>query len=447
MALISIPTDHIKLSLEKKPPLMLKDYLLRDDLSSCSSNGFKSFPRQRCCTTVRFLLETELKNSKDKYTTTTKRLLKRSRSKAGASATTISALQRASEAVLNAVKLLPFPSIKSSSPSLKRNCSRKPHFARSFSRKLFKRSFWRKADKENDGGENRRCKMFREFLEEKNQPSDENTSTNVVTTADTSSSTMSMTASRVSSNSNSNSRVRIEFTAEVLQSWSGNSESSSEADVVEGETSLPKTEKVSTVVGVAVGEESINFTKEHNWANEEGKEQFSPVSVLDCPFDDEEEDNNSHFEDGSPHVEGRKPKLMQKFRRFDSLGQLEPVDLEKRIAMTEHECPDDDTEGDEKLLKAKIPSKIFKFMDGTLLLDLFRETGLEDLKMVEDWVDGNCEDMFVGWEMEEGRKSYLKETERNDNWRNFNEENQDVGSAVEMEVFSSLVDELLTDFF
>ncbi|GLT54969.1 hypothetical protein SLA2020_281270 [Shorea laevis] len=41
--------------------LMLKDYLRDDFLSSCSSNGFKSFPRRQCCTTVRFLLELDLK--------------------------------------------------------------------------------------------------------------------------------------------------------------------------------------------------------------------------------------------------------------------------------------------------------------------------------------------------------------------------------------------------
>ncbi|GMI76306.1 TON1 Recruiting Motif 11 [Hibiscus trionum] len=447
MALISIPTDHIKLrkmiSLEKKPkPLMLKDYLLRDDLSSCSSNGFKSFPRQHCCTTVRFLLEAELKKSKDNYSTTTKR---RSRSKPGAATTTtttttISALQRASEAVLNAVKLLPFPSIKSTSPPLRRNS-----FTRSFSRKLFKRSFWRKADKENDGGgEIRRCKLFREFLEEKNQPSDQNTSTTVVvTTADTSATTMIASSSRVSSNTSSNTWSESEFTADVLQSWSGNSESSSENDTVEGETNLPQKEKVSNIVG----EESINFTKEQDWANEEGKEQFSPVSVLDCPFDDEEEeeeDNNSHFEDGSPHVKGTKPKLMQKARRLEGLTQLEPVDLETRIAMTELE--DDDGEIIE-LVKARIPWEINKFMEDGLVLDLYRETGLEDLKMVENWVNGKCEDMFVGWEMEEGRKAYLKEMERNGNWRKFNEEEEDVGTTVELEVLSSLLDELLTDLF
>ncbi|KAL4339297.1 hypothetical protein GQ457_08G028050 [Hibiscus cannabinus] len=389
MALISIPTDHIKLrktiSFQKKP-LMLKDYLLRDDLSSCSSNGFKSFPRQHCCTcttTVRFLLEAELKKSKDSYSITTKRLLKRRCKKPGA--TTISALQRASEAVLNAVKLLPFPSIKSSSPSLKRNSSRQAHFSRSFSRKLFKRSLWRKADKEDgigggDGGEIRRCKLFGEFLEEKNQQSDPNSTSNVNTTSDRSAT--AMIDSRVSSDTTSNSWAETAFTENVLQSWSGNSESSSENDIVEGET-------VSNVVGVTVAEDSINSTKE-------GKEQFSPVSVLDCPFHEEEE------EDGSSHVEGTKQKLMQKVPRFENLAQLEPVDLEKRIAMTEIE---------------------------------------------DELPNGEQEDMFVGWEMQEGRKLYLKEMEKNENWRNLNEEKQDVGSALELQVFSSLVDELLTAFF
>ncbi|KAA3468990.1 UAA transporter [Gossypium australe] len=480
MALIGVPADHIKLrktlSFEKKP-LMLKDFLLRDDLSSCSSSGFKSFPRQRCCTTVRFLLEAELKKSKDNYSSTTKRLLFRSRSKPGAA--TISALQRASEVVLNAVKLLPFPSIKSSSSSLsrKRNSSRKVHFTRNFSRKLLKRSFWRKADKEDHQGEIRRCKLFREFLEEKNEPSDQNTITNVSTTDTSSYSSTTITAIRVSSNTSGNSWAESEFTADVLQTWSRNSERSSENDIVEAETSLPQKEEVSNTVG----EDSINFTKfnhprqEQNWPNEEGKEQFSPVSVLDCPFHDEEEDNSSPFQDGLPHVEGTKQKLMPKVRRFESLAQLEPVDLEKRIAMAELEdessllrsvSVNNNGMSEEKLLKllkAKFPSEIFKFRADNLLLDFFWETfmvedkgerhdmgfkdfGVKSLKVVEDWVNGNSQEFVLGWELHEGRKAYLKDMERNENWRNFNEE-KDVGSALELELFSSLVDEVLTDLF
>ncbi|KHG12887.1 hypothetical protein F383_00080 [Gossypium arboreum] len=498
MALIGVPANHIKLrktlSFEKKP-LMLKDFLLRDDLSSCSSSGFKSFPRQRCCTTVRFLLEAELKKSKDNYSSTTKRLLFRSCLKPGAA--TISALQRASEVVLNAVKLLPFPSVKSSSSSLsmKRNSSRKVHFTRNFSRKLLKRSFWRKADKEDHQGEIRRCKLFREFLEEKNEPSDQNTTTKVSTTDTSSYSSTTITASRVSSNTSSNSWAESEFTADVLQTWSSNSERSSQNDIVEAETSLPQKEEVSNTVG----EDSINFTKvrdvkgilrfsegrigegqkqleEQDWPNEEGKEQFSPVSVLDCPFHDEEEDKSSPFQDGLPHVEGTKQKLMPKVRRFESLAQLEPVDLEKRIAMAELEdessllrsvSVNNNGMSEEKLLKllkAKFPSEIFKFRADNLLLDFFWETfivedkgerhdmgfkdfGVKSLKVVEDWVNGNSQEFVLGWELHEGRRAYLKDMERNENWRNFNEEKEDVGSALELELFSSLVDEVLTDLF
>ncbi|GLT54966.1 hypothetical protein SLA2020_281240 [Shorea laevis] len=140
----------------QRRPLMLKDYLRDDFLSSCSSNGFKSFPRRQCCTTVRFLLELDLKARGSPTTCSTKRhrLLRRSRSKAVAS-TTISALHRASQAVINAVKKqLPFhESVKSPSTSA-RNGALKGLLPRSLSRKLFSRkSFWRKADnKESDIG-------------------------------------------------------------------------------------------------------------------------------------------------------------------------------------------------------------------------------------------------------------------------------------------------------
>ncbi|XWS49878.1 hypothetical protein CRYUN_Cryun12cG0041000 [Craigia yunnanensis] len=465
---------------------MLKDYLT-DDLSSCSSSGFKSFQRRQCCITVRFLLEADLNKSTD-YSSTTKRFLKRSCSKP--SSTTISALQRASAAVLNAVKQLPFPSIKSSSPLLQSNNSKKEHLPRSFSRKLFKRSFWRKADKED--GEIKRWRLFREFLEEKNQPSDHNTITNVSTT-DTFSTTI--TTGRVSTSTSSNSWAESEFTTDILQSSSDNSERSSGNHAVEGKTNLPEKKKVSNLVGVTVVEDSINYTKEHDWLNEEGKEQFSPVSVLDCPFDDEDEDNSSPFQDQLARVEGIKEKLMQEIRRLESLAQLEPVDLEKRIALSELEdesleshkeqlCSvsvnnndnmSDDQDKQEKdreehkkllkLLQSKIPSDSFKFKADNLLLDFFRERlmvednarrlvdmgleefGLDLFKVAEDWVNGNPQELFRGWEVKEGRKAYVKEMERNEIWRNFNEEKEEVGSAVELEIFTSLVDELLTDLF
>ena len=230
--------------IQRRPLMMLKDYL-RDDLSSCSSNGFKSFPRRHCCsrTTVRFLLELDLKLRDHSSTTkiTAKQRLFRLRSRSLRSkltatppastttTTTISAFQRASEAVINAVKKqLPFHSVNSPS-SIK---TRKGHFlSRSLSRKLFRRSFWnwKRADKEEEekGSDIGRWRLFSEFLNEKDEPSD------IAATTTTS----------------SNSWEESEFTAAILRSSSGNSNSESVStsnDVVQGKNDLPvkKTERV-----------------------------------------------------------------------------------------------------------------------------------------------------------------------------------------------------------
>ncbi|TYH40722.1 hypothetical protein ES332_D12G267200v1 [Gossypium tomentosum] len=392
MALINFPTDHIKLrktlSLEKKS-LMLKDYL-RDDLGSCSSSGFKSFPRRQCCTTIRFLLEADLKKSKHNYSSATKRLLKRSRSKPGSS-TTISALQRASESVLKAIKQLPFPFTKSSPPSSSQSNS---------CRKLFKRGFWRKStDKEDHGGgggEIKRWKLFSEFLEDKNQPSYQNTIPSY-NTADTCSTV------RVSPSRSNNSWAESEFTANNLQSWSG--------------------KNVSNMAGVTVAEDS-----KEDWApNEEGKEQFSPVSVLDCPFDDEEEeDNGSTFEDHLARVEVTKQKLMQKVIRFERLAQLEPVELDKRIAMAELEDEFPNELLDDYYNKPETNhQKLFKLLKPQIPSNSFSSLSVNAKRVV----------------IEMGTEDFGK----NENWMKLTQGKEEVGSAVELALFSSLLDDFLID--
>lgn len=131
-------SDH-RLSTSKRrlKPLMLRDYLL-DDLSSCSSNGFKSFPRRQTpssSSTVRRLLDAEIKRSglihHHHHHNKQQRLTRRSsRTTCG---TAIShAVHKASTAFL---KLLPFPSSAVKKQGV---------FSRSFSKRLLSRSFWRK---------------------------------------------------------------------------------------------------------------------------------------------------------------------------------------------------------------------------------------------------------------------------------------------------------------
>ncbi|KAG2240431.1 hypothetical protein Bca52824_090749 [Brassica carinata] len=101
MAYSITSSDH-RLPVSKRllNPLSRRDCLL-DDLSSCSSNGFKSFPRR--------LLDAEIKRSGIFH--------RKSRPNCGLAFS--HAVQKASTALLGAVKLLPFPSSSVISPSLR----------------------------------------------------------------------------------------------------------------------------------------------------------------------------------------------------------------------------------------------------------------------------------------------------------------------------------------
>ncbi|KAJ6326821.1 hypothetical protein OIU78_013831 [Salix suchowensis] len=433
---------QIPFLIERKP-LMLKDYLL-DDLSSCSSNGFKSFPRIHRCTTVRFLLEIDLKTKQQRHQ---KQLYKRSKSSKAAS-TTISALQKASAAVIKAVKLLPFPSaptVKSPSPSR----TRKGLVPRSLSRKLFTKSFWRK-------------------------------------TPDHSGHRIS-TSSRTSSNSNVWT-PESEFSAGSGNSPTFESCSSGVNDAVCIHDDLVK--EVSDRVGVSVGQDPITNRKE--WPDDKEKEQFSPVSILDCPFQDDEEEISSPFHRSPVRMEGSKQKLVQKIKRFESLAQLDPVDLEKRIATAELEdesvespmqhCSmsiysdkndifsetreENGTEKDAQQLldhvKSTIASPGLSPKLDSLLLCFFEEKIVEnnasgsliglykefeqELEVAQDWINGRPKEMFLGWEVVESRHVYLQDMEKNGRWENVDQEKEEVALKLEVEVFNSLIEEALVDY-
>ncbi|GFY96577.1 hypothetical protein Acr_11g0008830 [Actinidia rufa] len=228
------------------------------------------------------------------------------------------------------------------------------------------------------------------------------------------------------SKSESNSSSDGAFTSDYLLCSSGNSETSIENDVVKGEKRLPE-EAVSKRIGVIVGDDSIGATitnSKNKWPIEEEKEQFSPVSVLDVPFEEDEDEVSSPSLAGSPvwkirimiRYSGRSPpppslgtklKLMQKIRRLENLAQLQPVDLENQFSLpeiftdesTESPSPlklcsnpiQDNIPSDAKekeidakrtaldlleLIKATFPSGSFETKSENLLLDLFRERDL-----------------------------------------------------------------------
>ncbi|KAG5593105.1 hypothetical protein H5410_043619 [Solanum commersonii] len=465
--------------------LMLKDYLL-DDLSSCSSSGFRSYPRRQCCTTVRFLLEIDLKN---KYQPAlpplpykTKPILRSKLSPpsvATATAAKVSAFQKASVAVINAVKHLPFAGVRSSSTSKKKKPMMRTIFPRSISRKL-KRSFWKRGDHKEIYWWTAFNRLDKEELKSPvfspvvigKIAGDSNSSTTTVSKSKCNSNTWSSDSDFTASSDNS------------LQTSSGYSEVNSTETVNDAVASKKLgTENVicSKKVGATTGDDSSDSTiSSHGsttstkkpWPNEE-KEQFSPVSTLDCPFDDEDE-VSSPFQHRLTRVEGTTKKLMKKIKRFECLTMLEPLNLDKRIASSESESESplnnsSETEVDEEEedkqrverqaldmvqeLKESMPSYTLKLKTEELLFDFFKERILngddefknKPLELAQDWINGKPIDVLLDWKVQENRMAYIRAIETRGEWKNTELEKQEVIFEVEVDIFASLMNEVLVD--
>lgn len=141
MASFSNDSRILKIKKPLPKPQILRDYLL-DDMSSCSSNGFRSYPRRQCCTTVRFLVESDLKKKNKQHRTLN---IKPKQS---------SLLQKASTAMIHVFKRLPFAGIS-------RNVNLLP---RSLSRKILKRNLWKNNDQMNNNcANNIEVKLLKSF--------------------------------------------------------------------------------------------------------------------------------------------------------------------------------------------------------------------------------------------------------------------------------------------
>ncbi|ESW27562.1 hypothetical protein PHAVU_003G212900 [Phaseolus vulgaris] len=439
-----------------KRPLLLKDYL-RDDLSSCSSNGFKSLPRRQCCTTVGFFVEKDPQLQRKTRSTLPPRRRRRS---------SVSVLQRASVAVINAIKSLP---TSHKSGRAKRGVNTTGVLCRSLSRKLLSRSFWRKAAavrEEGSQGVPRRRTSFRELIM-LDQEHHKATSFNEYTA-------LAAPSFTTSSGCGSNSWGESEFTF-------ASSESSNENYL------LLETPKDCAPRRHKVEEEVV--TKEY-WTNE--KEQFSPVSTLDCPFVDEEDIYKCRFRSTSTSTvvsftKGGKQKHMHKRCHLESVAPLEPVVLEKRFARLEledetlnhstkqysrvivpaartlknlrHAKNNNIEENARSLLnfvKGSNPNNTLIINAENLLFDYFKKSigeckgldlskKLHLCKVAEDWIDGQPQELYLDWEEEGGRCVYVREMEKCEEWKNYEQEIQQLGEDLANEFFTNLVNESVLD--
>ncbi|CAN6481157.1 unnamed protein product [Victoria cruziana] len=202
----------------------------------------------------------------------------------------------------------------------------------------------------------------------------------------------------------------------------------------------------------------------------EEKEQFSPVSVLDFPFEDEDEGATTSFEESLADIERKKQQLLQKIGRYESLSKLDPVDLERQFALTEFEFSDEDAESftgyhdgnaGEEVENAEeyIREIILEYLDETtkrtwlpfelLVIDVFREElnsagELQADELVEIAAGRVKEWLTQTGSVDQSRELCLKEMERNQGWRKFVMDDE-MAAEMELDILWSLVDDLLID--
>ncbi|XP_051118995.1 uncharacterized protein LOC127243154 [Andrographis paniculata] len=422
-------------------PLLLKDFLL-EDLSSCSSGGFESYPRRRhCTTTVRFLIEIDLKNTqqqqqKNRYLnfnkTTPPRLLKSpSKSALAAFYTFITAVKR-----FQCSATPPENKMLKKSSSLRRSLC--------LSMKLIEKSssFWKR--KPNHKGIEQ-WKSFEQLLKEDSEPP-------AISSSLTTAAEFAAPGEFPGGNFSSGVESTLTYT---------------ENDVVE----MPANDDVSAD-SIATNE-TANYTK---------KDQFSPVSVLNCPFEDEHEEEEvaSPFQHNFTNAEGTRKQQTEGIHKPEIHFQLEPVNLAERFSLfpdsdnesslleTTWAKEEDEEEEEERRVQDKAlhllnhmkdttPSYGIKARADKLLLDFFTEQIMfrkcggysfdEDvLEEAESWIIGReCRELFLEWNVASRREVYVKDMEKGGEWRSMVRENEEMAFELEGEVLATLLNELLVD--
>ncbi|XP_074353558.1 uncharacterized protein LOC141692575 [Apium graveolens] len=210
---------------------------------------------------------------------------------------------------------------------------------------------------------------------------------------------------------------------------------------------------------------------------EDEKDQFSPVSVLDLPFEDDEqedgrgEEEEEEVEDEDDYdlecsyalMQKAKFQLLEKLRRFERLAELEPIELEKRMLEGYEDEDEDDYYLDEneeyevvdefginvddlicKILSPcnleKVPGHMKRLV--TDLIAEEKKNGMDNKnevmvkivsKRLDSWkeVESNTIDMMVGVDL-------IREL---DGWKSYDEVGERA-KEIELAIFGLLMEEI-----
>lgn len=223
--------------------------------------------------------------------------------------------------------------------------------------------------------------------------------------------------------------------------------------------------------------EQQNSVKLEEEEDEEDKEQNSPVSVLDAPFEDDYYDGHEYedsygLECSYAFVQRAKQQLLHKLRRFEKLAELDPIELEKILIEEDEQLVTNGGQEHEQEYDCDSCVVMEQRQVDELIDNIARKTGFPDIKKprfrrlvsdlimeeesaqgdsedsdeqliisvckrLESWkeVESNTIEMMVGMDL-------MRETL---DWKNPREQIGEAAIDVEVGIFAMLVRELVED--
>nr|GFA91682.1 hypothetical protein [Tanacetum cinerariifolium] len=191
--------------------------------------------------------------------------------------------------------------------------------------------------------------------------------------------------------------------------------------------------------------------------HEEEEEQFSPISVLDFT---QHEETFSSFHQSVANMKRRNIMLKQQIQDFENL-----IEVEDRCLVNKNAALDDveSFEIEEKAIqlmdhvKTTSSTKELDVTMDVMLLDFFRDElsttkeGKIDrkfesrvLRMAKSWLRGE-DDSSLERELEGTRDVCIGEMWKSGNWKDFEDEKQDIAIDIEKMMLNQLLDELSVD--
>ncbi|CAI9762127.1 unnamed protein product [Fraxinus pennsylvanica] len=192
---------------------------------------------------------------------------------------------------------------------------------------------------------------------------------------------------------------------------------------------------------------------------EKDKDQFSPVSVLDPPFEEDDGQESADVDKDSydlecsyANVQRAKQQLLYRLCRFEKLAELDPIELERNLL----EGSDDDDQEEREEYEDDEPIAMYvEHSVDTFALEVISKSNLQKTRKISADMKRLVSDLIIEHKTETNslnnnevvfdtvdmmiESAFKQESDR---WTKFQEQDEETAAEIEVGIFGLLVEEL-----